>query len=140
MKVKIITKENTIVEVEKQDLKVSVLLKMMMDGIENDGEEIPLYNVPYNVFLKVLDFTKHHNEEPMTQITKPLRHDNRIDVQDWYIQYVSGQNEESLFELLEAATYLDIEPLQELVCAKIASLIKGLEPDELKQIFGFHYE
>jgi len=138
MLLKIRTKDDFVVEVEAGDIQSSYLIKMLSDGIEKDGEEIPLYNVDYRVFLKILEFTTHYTKDPMKRIEKPLN--DPICDQKWYIDFVSSQDENGLYEILEASTYLDIEPLQELICARIASLIKGNECDELKKIFGLDYE
>jgi S-phase kinase-associated protein 1 len=41
-----------------------------------------------------------------------------------------------MFHLLLAASYLDIRPLQDLCCAKVASLIKGKTPEEIRKNLG----
>jgi S-phase kinase-associated protein 1 len=38
--------------------------------------------------------------------------------------------------LLLAANYLDIKSLIELCCAKVATMIKGKSPEEIRQQFG----
>lgn len=133
------TKDGQQVQVQSEDLAISKLIHMLVEGMrEGDDNEIPLYNVVHGVFLKVLAFTTHYHKDPMKTIDKPLK-DNHLPVQKWYRNYVSSESEENLYELLEAASYLDIEPLQDLLCARIASLITGTECDELKKIFGLDY-
>jgi len=39
----------------------------------------------------------------------------------WYVEFVNLDHEE-LFELINAANFLDIKPLLELACAKVGSL------------------
>ena len=41
-----------------------------------------------------------------------------------------------LFEVTMAANYLDVKPLLELCCAKVASLIKGKSVEETRQFFN----
>ena len=36
----------------------------------------------------------------------------------------------------QAANYMDIKPLLDLTCAKVASMIKGRTPDEIRKIFN----
>jgi len=140
MLLKIRTKDDKEVEVQSEDLSISNLIHMLTENMEeNDTEEIPLFNVDHRVFLKVLDFTRHYHKDPMKTILKPLK-DEHLPVQKWYMDYVSLEPEESLYELLEASSYLDIEPLQDLLCARIASLIRGIECDELKKIFGLDFD
>lgn len=131
------------VRVDAQDVKASRLLDMIAEGMEGGGgvEEIPLYNVSHRTFLKVAEFMKQHNEDPMRPIPKPLPDDGDLRVQPWYAHYIASLDEgETLYEVLSAANYLDIAPLQELACARIASLIRGKECDELRHIFGLDYD
>ena len=52
----------------------------------------------------------------------------------WSAEYVDV-DQEMLFEVVMAANYLDIKPLLELSCAKVASLIKGKSIQEIRQFF-----
>ena len=52
-------------------------------------------------------------------------------VDPWYAEYIN-LDQEVVFELSAAANYLSIEPLLELSCAKIASLIKGKSIQEMR--------
>lgn len=141
MILKIKTNDCHIVQVEEEDIMISNLISMVAQSIcENEKEEIPLYNVSFSIFLKILEYTRHYKREPMKIIPKPLTQDGGLGVQQWYMDYLSTLKEETLYELLKASTYLDIEPLQHLLCARIASFITGKECNELKEIFGFNYE
>jgi S-phase kinase-associated protein 1 len=44
--------------------------------------------------------------------------------------------QEVLFELILAANYMDIKPLLELSCAKVASMIKGKSIQEIRKFFN----
>merc|ERR1712182_80234 len=50
-------------------------------------------------------------------------------VREWDVEYVDV-DQEILFELILAANYLDIKPLLDLTCAKVASMIKGKTPGD----------
>jgi S-phase kinase-associated protein 1 len=134
------TNDNHVVHVEDKDMGVSHLISTILPSLDVENpEEIPLFNVSYPVLLKIVEYTRHYRREPMKSIPKPLVQ-NRLGVQQWYVDYITSLQEPTLYELLNAATYLDILPLQELICARIASLITGKECHELKEIFGFNYE
>lgn len=137
----ILTKDGQQLQVPSKDLEISNLIRMLSESMEEgENEEIPLYNVSHSIFCKVLEFTSHYHKDPMKTIPKPLR-DNHLPVQKWYTDYVASfGKDDSLYALLDAASYLDIEPLQDLVCARIASLIQGTECDELKTIFGLDFD
>ena len=70
------------------------------------------------------------------EIEKPLRSHNLSDVTTpWYADFVN-LDQEVLFELILAANYLDIKPLLELACAKVASLIKNRSIPEIRKFFN----
>ena len=56
-------------------------------------------------------------------------------VDPWYADYINVEEEE-LFELILASNYLDINPLLELACAKVASLIKNKSIEEIRKFFN----
>merc|ERR1719398_678473 len=56
-------------------------------------------------------------------------------VDKWDADFVDIK-QELLFELILAANYMDIKPLLDLTCAKVASMIKGRTPDEIRKIFN----
>lgn len=134
------TNDDVIQHVDSDDLMVSNLITVLLPSVQEE-EEIPLYNVSQKEFAKIVEFTRYYRKEPMKTITKPI-HDMNLGVQPWYVEYVSTLQQEggtTIYDILKASTYLDIEPLQELICAHIASLLKGKECDELKKIFGLDY-
>jgi S-phase kinase-associated protein 1 len=57
-------------------------------------------------------------------------------VQAWYADFIERTNNDILFKLTLAANYLDIKPLLDLCCARIASFIKGKTPEEIRTNLG----
>jgi S-phase kinase-associated protein 1 len=53
-------------------------------------------------------------------------------VQSFYADFISNIDKETLFNLTLAANYLDIKPLLDLCCARIASFIKNKTPEEIR--------
>ena len=56
-------------------------------------------------------------------------------VSEWYAKFINLE-QEVIFELILAANYMDIKPLLDLSCAKIACMIKGKTPEEIRQTFN----
>ena len=56
-------------------------------------------------------------------------------VDSWYADYINVEKEE-LFELIMASNYLDIKPLLELACAKVASKIKNKSIEEIRKFYN----
>mmetsp|Transcript_26218 Transcript_26218/g.36948 ORF Transcript_26218/g.36948 Transcript_26218/m.36948 type:complete len:175 (+) Transcript_26218:149-673(+) len=143
--VTLVSKEGDTFSVPTPVAEMSELVKSMMDDDEPDdddddnqgsGTEIPLPNVKATVLAKVIEFCEHHRTEPMTEIEKPLKSQNMVDVvQKWYADFVNVE-QVLLFELILAANYMDIKPLLDLTCATVASMIKGKTPEEIRQTFN----
>lgn len=114
----------------------SVLIKEMMDDDDESEVSIPLPNVKYEVLKKVVEFMEYYDGSPMEEIEKPLKSVDMKDiVPEWYSKYVDlGQD--ILFEVILAANYMDIKPLLDLCCAKVASMIKGKTPEDIRNIFN----
>ena len=121
---------------------MSTLLKETIGDDEDDETPttIPLPNVSSDVLHKVISFCDHHQTEPMTPITTPLRSDVLKDlVQEWYASFVDV-NKEMLFGLVAAANYLDIKQLLDLTCLAVSILIKGKSAQELRDMFNISAE
>jgi len=117
---------------------MSELVKTMFDSDqpEDEVQEMPLPNVKTSILAKVLEFLTHYKGEPMTEIEKPLKSSNMNEVvQEWYADFVNVE-QETLFELILAANFMDISPLLELTCATVASMVKGKTPEEIRQHFN----
>ena len=69
---------------------------------------------------------------------QPLRSSNIGDVvQVWYANFVgNGMDQEMLFDLTIAANFLGVNPLLNLTCATIATMIKGKTPEEILRTFN----
>jgi S-phase kinase-associated protein 1 len=127
-------------EVAQDVVKLSEIVKVMCDDNadedDEDTKDFPLPMVKSAVLAKVIEFMKHYKEEPMSEIEKPLKSSNMQEVvQDWYAQFINVE-QETLFELILAANYMDIKPLLDLTCATVASLIKGKTPEEIRKTFN----
>jgi S-phase kinase-associated protein 1 len=103
---------------------------------EEEAQEIPLPNVKSTILAKVIEFCRHYKEEPMTEIEKPLKSANMSEVVQEYYSEFTAVEQETLFELILAANYMDIKPLLDLTCATVASMIKGKTPEEIRKIFN----
>merc|ERR1712048_1119795 len=73
---------------------------------------------------------------PPKEIEKPLKSQNMRDVcSEWDANFIEV-DQETLFELILAANYMDVKALLDLTCAKVASMIKGKTPEEIRTKFN----
>jgi len=89
------------------------------------------------ILSKVIDHCKFHKDNPAEEIQKPLRSVNLTEcgVSEWDSEYVNIE-QEVLFGLINAAHYLDIKSLLDLTCTKVATMIKGKRPEEIRRQFN----
>ena len=89
---------------------MSELIKTIVEDEDDDEDdcdevqEIPLPNVKSGILSKVIEFCRHHTEEPMREIEKPLTSANISEVvQEWFANFVEVE-QNVLFDLILAAT------------------------------------
>lgn len=132
---------------EKRVAFGSSLIKTMVDtggdddddegSSEDEEQKVPLPNVKKDILKKVITFLEYQVEKPLKDIDKPLKSDKMEEVvsDKWYAEYISV-SQELLFEIILAANYMDIKSLLDLSCAKVASMIKGKSPAEIRKTFN----
>jgi len=131
----LVSAESEKVTVSKKVAMMSELVKTMAEG-DKDESEIPLPNVKALVLKKVTQYMKYHYDNPPKEIDKPLKSASMNEVvSQWDADFVDV-DQELLFELILAANYMDIKPLLDLTCAKVASLIKGKTPEQIRKTFN----
>ena len=135
----LISQEGDRLDVPSAVAEMSELVKTMMgdaDDDEDDEQEIPLPNVKISILAKVVEFNTHHLQNPLPQIEKPLKSANMHEVVgEWDAKFIEV-DQEVLFELILAANYMDCQSLLNLACAKVASMIKGRAPEEIRKTFN----
>lgn len=139
----LISSEKNSFKVPINILSISNMVAVMLDNIDFDNgdledneREIPLFNVNDKCLIKIIQFMEHYHVEKMKDIEKPLRSSDLKDIiQEWYADFINI-DDDFLFSLINAANYMDIQPLLNLGCAKVASLIKNKTPEEIRNIFN----
>jgi S-phase kinase-associated protein 1 len=131
-----VSNEGDSFQVPTEVAKMSTIVKYMVgENFQDDGSEILLPEVTTMILQKVIEFCQHYREEPMHEIKGPLRSSNIADlVQNWYADYVDVE-QVVLFELINAANYMDIQPLLDLTSFALSCMIKGMTADEIRKTF-----
>lgn len=133
MSVRLVSREGVRIVVDTEAASLSSFMKMRMEGGE---AEIHLPDVDTAVLEKAVEFCIHHIEDPMRAIRAPLvSHEIASVVQEWYANFACRMDPTMLNLLVVAAYHLDIDPLQKLLCFRIASLIKDKSGEEVVDFF-----
>ena len=140
-KVKLKTSDNVIKVVDSDILMKSKLL----EGLMKDFEEEEIFTLP-DVDSKNLDlvikYLEHYKDMEPKEIPKPFP--ERTDEEfmkgilndQWTYDYLTNQTLEELINLVNAAYYLQIEGLLNIIAAKLAHEMCNCEVEEARKKFG----
>lgn len=122
--VKLKSSYNKTFEVEEAVAVQSETLENMVDeGCANDT--IPLPNVSGKILEMVLGWCKKHVDETVTG-----------DELNKYEADFLDPDQEVLYGLLMAANFLNVKGLLDRVLQRVADMIKGKQPEEIRRIFN----
>ena len=86
----------------------------------------------------IVEYLLHHEGRKPKAIAKPIRSDilRQIVEDEWDAHFIDKLSIKVTLEVIKGANYMDLPSLLHLGCAKIATLIKGKSPDEIRTILG----
>ena len=136
-KVILVSSDGEKIEISSKAVERSNLVKGILEDYPDDAE-VPLKNVKINILKKITEYLEHYENEDPKEIDRPLPSLNFKEcVPEWDYNYINV-NLDMIFELIDVANYLDIKNLFELASAKVASIIKARNTDEIKQTFNIN--
>jgi len=135
----VVSSEGVAIPIQRNCVGLSGTLRTFLD-VDNSKPELKV-DVDTPTLRFVTRFLEHRNGvAPGYVVEKPLRSEHFLEnfttdegTQD--AVFVDDLDQELLFSTLQAANYLDIPPLIDLGCAKIASMIKGKTPEQIRTTF-----
>ncbi|KAL0490036.1 S-phase kinase-associated protein Skp1 [Acrasis kona] len=134
--VKLTSRDKQVFEVEREIIQMSGLVRdMLEEGDEDDVPTIPVPNVDSKPLERVIEYCKHHHKNPAEEIEKPLKGKIEDVISEWDKKFLEIE-QSLLIELIMAANYLNIKDLLDLTCAKVASMMKGKSPEQIREMFG----
>ena len=132
----IVSSDEVAFPVSKSILQMSGLIASIYDEGENEDKTFPILGVDSSTMKKVIEFCEHYQVEAMSEIAKPIQtNDFSKLVPEWYNEFTNIEYT-LLFQIVEAANYMDIPPLMNLICAKIASMIKDKSIEQIRETFS----
>ena len=147
--VKIKTYDNKIYEVPDDIIIKSKLLDGLIEDYDyfndKDAEIIALSEVDSINFDLIIDYLQHYKDKEPKEIPKPFpeRTDEEFlrgildnDDNDWTYNFISKLSIEDAINLVNAADYLQIKGLIDLLAAKLAHEMCNCEVEEARQKFG----
>lgn len=131
-----------------ENASICELIKTVVEINEDeDLIEIPLLNVNHEMLQLIIIFFNYYIDNNFEKIESPIIHnkfeeniifkneENINSKKKWFGDFINLKIDK-LIDLTNASNYLDIPPLLELCCGKIAFLVKDLAPDEIRNLFN----
>ena len=136
-KVKLITSDNATREVDVNLLKKCISLKD-----NQGGEEVILNEVDAKNLDLIIQYLEHYKDMEPKEIPKPFP--ERTDEEflkgilndEWTYNYLTNQSLEDLINLVNAANYLQIDGLINIIAAKLAHEMCNCDIEEARVKFG----
>ena len=132
--IQISSSEGKIINISKKAANRSGILKGMMEDFP-DELSFPMKTIKGNILEKIKNYLMHYKDEEPQEIEIPLKSNNFSEcVNNWDFNFL-GSDIDTIFDLLEAANYLDIKPLHELVSAFLGANIRGINSNSIIKDF-----
>ncbi len=123
------------VQISEKAARRSQLIKGIIDDYPDDPE-VPLHNVKSDILQKIVLYLENYKDTEPKEIEKPLPTNNFNEcVEAWDYQFIDLELD-VIFQIILAANYMDIKPLMELASSKVASIIKGKSPEDIRKTFN----
>jgi len=129
------SKDGKTFKVSKRAAMMSQLVKTAVET-DKDAKEVTLYHIESPIVEKVIQYMNYHVNHPPRKLEKPLKSGNLRELVDEFDAKFTDVDQETMFKLLLAANYMDVKSLLLLMCAKVASLMKGKTPDQIRKTFN----
>jgi S-phase kinase-associated protein 1 len=136
--VHLVSQEGESIDLSMHAARLSELVNSLLNEEQDaeEAQEIAVDSVRSNALVKIAEFLVHHASEPLCAIPKPLPTSKLGDnVQEWYAKFMEVE-QETVYELMLAASYMQIAPLVELTGAAIGSWLKDQSPEQIRRTFN----
>eukprot|EP00052_Salpingoeca_macrocollata_P000410 m.20143 g.20143 ORF g.20143 m.20143 type:complete len:164 (+) comp10497_c0_seq1:95-586(+) len=123
-------------EVPESVAKMSVTIRNLQEDLGDDVEDtpIPVPNVNSTILQKVIQFCTEHKDDPPLSEEQELERRNE-EITGWDADFVKV-DQNTLFDMILAANFLDIKPMLDLTCKSVANMIRGKSPEDIRKHFG----
>ncbi|KAK8693315.1 hypothetical protein V6N13_070904 [Hibiscus sabdariffa] len=118
--------DGKIFEVEEA---VAVQSQMIKNMIEDDcaNEEIPLPDITGEILSKIIEYCKMH-------VDGNNNSNDELKARD--ADFITRVDLNTLYYLIVAANFLNVKSLLDLTCQRVADIIKGKSPEEIRLTFN----
>merc|ERR1711997_1310287 len=107
-------------------------------GGDQEVQKIEIKKINAEYMGLIVKYLNYHKGKVPAEIAKPIRSVKmeKIVEDEWDATFINSQTKRTIFQIILGANYMDIKSLLHLGCAKIATMIKGKSPEEIKKILS----
>ena len=140
--VKLKSKDNQIYEVSIDLLEKAKLISGIVEDASDEDDTIFLREIDEINLIRIIDYLVHYQKEEPKEIPKPFpdRTDDAflrsILNDDWTFDYIQSMTLEEAINLINAANYLQIDGLINILAAKLAHEMCNCDVEEQRRKFG----
>ena len=140
--VKLKSKDNQIYEVSIDLLEKAKLISGIVEDASDEDDTIFLREIDEINLIRIIDYLVHYQKEEPKEIPKPFpdRTDDAflrsILNDDWTFDYIQSMTLEEAINLVNAANYLQIDGLINILAAKLAHEMCNCDVEEQRRKFG----
>ena len=140
--VKLKSSDGKIFEVPIDILQKSKLFTDINQNDEDEENEIELKEVDGKNLERIIEYLKHYKDIEPKEIPKPFPERTDDDFlrsilnDDWTFDYIQSMTLDEAINLINAANYLQIDGLQNILAAKLAHEMCNCDGEEARRKFG----
>ena len=140
--VKLKTKDNQIYEVSIDLLEKAKLISGIVEDASDEDDTIFLREIDEINLIRIIDYLVHYQKEEPKEIPKPFpeRTDDAflrsILNDDWTFDFLQNMTLDEGINLINAANYLEINGLINILAAKLAHEMCNCDTEEARRKFG----
>jgi len=141
-KVEIILKsqEKTGFKISREAALQSNLLKTALED-DRDAKEVPLVHISAPIVRLVIQYMEYHEKKAPRKVESPIKTNNMKELVDRFdAAFVDDLDVDTLMRLLLAANYMDIKSLLDLLCVKVATMMKDRTAPQIRKAFNIREE
>lgn len=117
--------------------QLSVLFQGILEDPDCNEIQLNVQGITPKFLNEVLRWMEYHETAPVVVPKQPLSSTNLADLlPEWDAKFADRDSMDDVFEIMVHANYLQVTPLVHIMCAQVASKLKGRTPDEIMKTFN----
>ncbi|KAJ2354875.1 hypothetical protein GGF43_003015 [Coemansia sp. RSA 2618] len=144
--IKLASADGAVLNVDLDIAEQSGTIRNILSDVGSSDAPIPVPNVSGPILTMVVEYCRHHRDDPARRRVRDPVFDE-TDSSEAAIQRAISQMDDfdeefcrvdqgTLFDLILAANFLDIQPLLDLVGFTVANKLKGKTVEEMRATFN----